>query len=120
DLLTGCQFEVGRDPDPPDDRPHITVLDVAPILPQVKRDPVGSGRLDFERRSGRIWLVGLPRLADRRHVVDVQIEAQRACPRVAWLRFRIGSIPEECREVPSQTLLPDPAVGPIRLTPAGP
>ena len=54
--------------------PHVLVLDVAAVLAQVHRDAVRAAQVRLDRRPHRVRLVGAPRLADRRDVVDVDAQ----------------------------------------------
>ena len=55
----------------------VAVLDVAAILAQMQRDAVGAGLSASERRVHRIGIARAPRLAQRRHVIDVDAECDR-------------------------------------------
>ena len=55
--------------------PHIPILDMAPVLAQVRGDAVGPGGLAGEGCAHRVRFApaaaAIPRLAERRHVIDV-------------------------------------------------
>jgi hypothetical protein len=53
---------------------HVPILDVAPVLAQVDRDPVGSAQVRLDRRPHRVGLVRAPRLPQRGDVIDVDTE----------------------------------------------
>ena len=53
---------------------HVLVLDVPAVFAQVHGDAVGAAQVRFDRRPDRVGLVGAPRLAQRRDVVDVDAE----------------------------------------------
>ena len=81
DLGAGRQLHVEH----PHRRSHplqIMILDVAAVLPKVRRDAVGAGRLAEERSLQRIGFVGAAGLPHRGHVVhvDVQPHRRRHCP----------------------------------------
>ena len=50
---------------------HVLVLDMAAVLAQMDRDPVGAAQVRLDRRPDRVRLVGAPGLPDGGHVVDV-------------------------------------------------
>ncbi len=56
------------------ERPHVAVVDVPAVLAQVHGDSVGPGQLALRRRPDRVRLIRSPRLADGRHVIDIDIE----------------------------------------------
>ncbi len=81
---------------------HVAILDVAAVLAQVHGDAVGAGELDERRRPQRIGIRRAARLAQRRHVVDVDVETdhQRLSSRCsvlaissAWARIPASSVP---------------------------
>ena len=53
---------------------HVAILDVAAIFAQVHGDAVGAGELDERRRPHRIGIGGAARLAQRRDVIDVDVQ----------------------------------------------
>ena len=55
--------------------PHVAVLDVAAVLAQVDGDAVGARQLAQRRRRDRIGIARPALLAQRRDVVDVDVEA---------------------------------------------
>ena len=57
---------------------HVAVLDVAAILAQVQRDAVRARLLGEQRGVHGIRIVDAPRLAQRRHVIDVHAERDAA------------------------------------------
>src|SRR5438552_7709616 len=59
---------------------HIGVLDVTAVLTQVARDAVGAAALGRFGRPHRVGLVGAARLAQRRHVINVDVEAHAFLP----------------------------------------
>ncbi len=59
-------------------RRDVGILDVAPVLAQVQRDVVGARLLGDEGGVHRVGIARAPRLAQRRHVVDVDTECD-AC-----------------------------------------
>src|SRR5437667_10218126 len=59
---------------------HVGVLDVTAVLTQVAGDAVGAGALGGFGRPHRVGLVGAARLAQRRHVVNVDVEAHAFLP----------------------------------------
>ena len=58
----------------------VLVLDVAAVLAQVHRDAVRAAQVRLDRGPDRVGLVGAPRLAHGRDVVDVDAEFDhRSC-----------------------------------------
>ena len=53
---------------------HVAVLDVPAILAQVQRDRIGAPLLGDQRGKQRVRRTAAARLAQRRHVVDVDVE----------------------------------------------
>jgi len=51
--------------------PHILVLDVAPVLPQMDGDAVGAAEMRLDRGPHRVGFVGAARLPQCRDMVDV-------------------------------------------------
>ena len=86
----------------------VGVLDMAPVLAQVRSDAVGAGVLAQSRGRHRIGLVGLARLTERGDVIDVNAQAKEhdfeiyiALVTACWLsRVRLGSLhtPHRSRE----------------------
>jgi hypothetical protein len=66
------EVELGRDALL--ERPDIAVVDVPAILAQVHGDPVRPGQLAFGRRPHRVRLIRPPRVADGRHMIDIDVE----------------------------------------------
>ncbi len=81
--------------------PHVAVLDVAAILAQVHGDAVGAGQLAQRRRGDRIRVARAALLAQRRHVVDVDVEAdhQRLSSRCSVL-----AISSACARIPASSV----------------
>src|SRR5207248_1539707 len=59
---------------------HVGVLDVTAVLTQVAGDAVGAAALGGFGRPHRVGLVGAARLAQRRHVINVDVEAHAFLP----------------------------------------
>jgi hypothetical protein len=69
---------------------HIFVLYMPAVLAQVRGDPLGARVLAERCRGYRIRFIGAPRLAQRRHMIDVDIETLVGC----WhSRSKLGSHP---------------------------
>ena len=75
DLLLGCHLEVQLHLDRFLEQPDITVNDVAAVFPEVDRDSIGTAQFGQGSGPDRIGFDGLPCLADRGHVVDVDSQA---------------------------------------------
>jgi hypothetical protein len=66
----------------------VGVLDVSPVLAQVDGDAIGTAEVRFDRRPDRIGLVGAARLADRRHMVDIDAKFDHSsCSSLKILRL---------------------------------
>src|SRR5690606_19567782 len=83
DLVVDGQLEVHAGPGRLDQEPHVPVLDVAPILAQMNGDPVRAAELRQDRGPHRVRLVRPPRLANRCHVIDVDVESHYSKDRSA-------------------------------------
>ena len=78
-LVGGRHLEVELDVRELAQAAHVLVLDVAPVLAQVHGDAVGAAQVRLDRRPDRVGLVGAPRLAHGRDVVDVDAELDHRC-----------------------------------------
>jgi hypothetical protein len=84
-LVGGGHLEVQLDVRELAQSANVLVLDVAAVLAQVHGDAVRAAEVRLDGRPHRVGLVGAARLADRRHVVDVDAqfdhrrEAQSFC-----------------------------------------
>ena len=94
DVFSGRQLEVAdrghRRRDPLD----VMILDVAPIFPEVDRDPVRAVRFGLRRRPPWVRFVGPPRLPEGRHMIHVDIEPKRSHSRLPGYTFH-QSFPHE-------------------------
>jgi hypothetical protein len=70
-LVGGRHFEIELDLRQVAQLLDVGVLDVSPVLAQVDGDAVGTAEVCLNRRPDRIGLVGAARLADRRHMVNI-------------------------------------------------
>lgn len=75
DVGSRRQFQVEHGPDGGPEGWDIGVLDVAPILPQVGGDPIRAAPFTEGRRAHGVGFVGAPRLAQRRDVINVHVQA---------------------------------------------
>jgi hypothetical protein len=85
DVLAGGELEVEHRADGRAQALDVGIVDVTPVLAQVRRDSVGSRLLAQPGGRRRVGLVGPPCLPQRRHVIDVDVEpeaAARHCSRV--------------------------------------
>ncbi len=59
---------------------NVAVLDVPPVLPQVRRNPVRPGLLAHQRRGHRVGFAPAPptvtRLPQRRDMIDIDTQLQ--------------------------------------------
>jgi hypothetical protein len=69
-------FQVQRDREMLFQARDVVVGDMAPVLPQVRRDAVGPRRRRGEGGADRIGMLAAPRVSDGRDMVDVDPEAQ--------------------------------------------
>jgi hypothetical protein len=59
---------------------YVLVLNVAAVFAQMHGDAVGAAEMRFHRGPYRVRLVRLPRLAQRRDMVDVDTELDHKEP----------------------------------------
>jgi hypothetical protein len=57
----------------------VEVLDVAPVLPEMRGDAVGAGAFAQLGGGGRVGFLAPPRLPDRGDMIDVDVE-----PKMSW------------------------------------
>jgi len=74
-LVSARHLEVENCPRPVHQALDVSVLDVSAILSQVGRDPVCASPLTRGRRRNRIRVRSAASLAQRRDVIDVDVEA---------------------------------------------
>ena len=82
DLVVRTQLDVEHGAQRRGERAHVAILNVPPVFAQMDRDAVGAGALRRVRRAHRIGLVGLARLAQCRHVINVDVQPHAALPSV--------------------------------------
>ncbi len=75
-LVGRRHFEVQRQVGRGLDAREVVVADMAPVLAQMRGDPVAADRGDDLRRAHRVGMLAAARIADRRDMVDVDAEAQ--------------------------------------------
>ena len=80
DVGMRAELEIHERADRALQRAHVRVLDVAPVLAQVRRDAVGAAAFARLRRARGIGFVGLARLAQRRDVINVDVEPHAPLP----------------------------------------
>jgi hypothetical protein len=56
------------------DRQHVGVLDMAPVFAHVQRDRIGAGFFSLQGRLQRVGVGGAARVAQGRHVVDIDAQ----------------------------------------------
>ena len=64
--------------------PEVRVLDVAPVLPEVRGDAVGPGFLGQAGGGDGVRLIGASGLPDRGDVVDVDIKTHGGALLQSW------------------------------------
>jgi hypothetical protein len=85
-------------------RADVGVLDVPPVLAQVGRDAVGATAFARFRRARGIGLVGLARLAQRRDVINVDVEPHAPLPSDHFVNRKV--MPVMRRLAPFQLFAP--------------
>ena len=83
-VLGAGHFEVERDAEGVHEPIDVGILDVPAVFAEVCGDAVGAGALAELGGGDRIRLVGTARLTERRHVIDVDIEAHDRGRFVSW------------------------------------
>jgi len=76
-FLRRRHFQVQRHVERRHQHRDILVADMAAILAQMRGDAVGAGLHRQQRGLDRIGMFAAPRVADRRHMVDIDPQAQR-------------------------------------------
>jgi len=74
-LGSARHFEIQYGGDAPRQSLDVVVLNVAPVLSEVSGDPIRAGLLAEQSCGDRIGLGGATRLPDRRHVIDIDVQA---------------------------------------------
>jgi hypothetical protein len=69
-------FEVQRYIDLDHQPVDVAVGDVPPILAQMRRDAVGTGRGGHDRGANRIGMIAAARVPDGRDMVDIDAKAE--------------------------------------------
>ena len=70
-LIGHRELEVHARLQQPPEGAHVAILDVTAVLAQMQRDAVGAGALGGERGVHGVGKAAAPRLAQCRHVIDV-------------------------------------------------
>jgi hypothetical protein len=87
-LVGGRHFEIELDLRQIAQPFDVGILDVPPVLAQVDGDAIGTAEVRFDRRPDRIRLVGAARLADRRHMVNIDAKFDHSsCSSLKILRL---------------------------------
>jgi hypothetical protein len=96
DLRAGGQLHVEH-PDRGPQPLQVVIMDMAPVLPQMRGDAVRAGGLAEARGLHRIGLDGPPSLAHRGHVIHVDVEPHRRRRRCPGFREGLTSLANICQ-----------------------
>ena len=85
-FVGGGHFEVELDLREQAQLFNVVILNVAAVFAQVHGDAVGTAQMRFDGAPDGIGFVGLPRLADRGNVVDIDAQFDHSCISLKILR----------------------------------